>query len=507
VNRRNFIWQASSLALLPFVGCDFSEKMPFPITVHSDMTTGHTLLQAPLQKSDKVFETDGLIVGGGIAGLSAAVAWAGKGKEFILCELSDRWGGTSSSLAYQNLHIAQGAHYELQYPAHFDEKLLQFWENLDVISYNKTTAHWEFEDDKYIIAGDKEGKTWNGKTFREDVLPDTQETKDFLAHIEKHFLGKIKLPTRLISPDLRHLNTITFSAYLQKNLPTLSAELLRAIDYQMLDDYGGTSAQISALAGVYYYGARPYTADENVVFSPPQGNYYFVEKLLANLPTETCLLKRMVMKILPEKNHVLVEVLNFETNTVEIIKARNVIYAGQKHALKYIFSQDFPLFQSTIRAPWMVMNVVLKEKLSKPIYWQNDVIKDNITFLGFVNSLAQGEKKQILSAYFCFKSEERQKLADVAEHQKVWANYTLQEIADFYRMSLQELTTQVEHIFIHVMGHAMAIPTPHFLWQNLHEKSSDKRIIYAGADVGRLPLMLEACDSGLEAVYALLRER
>lgn len=505
MNRRAFLLQASSLALLPLVYCKgVSEKTDFPITVHNDMHTGHALMRAMPQQSDKVLKTDVLIIGGGIAGLSAAVA-VGKGRDFLVCELSDRWGGTSSALAYQNLSIAQGAHYELQYPAYFDEELLGFWEDLGVISYNQTIAHWEFQDKQYLIAGEKEGRTWNGKQYREDVLPESEEAKAFLAHIEKHFLGKIKLPTRLIAPELHYLNTLSFEAYLQKHLPALTPELLRAIDYQMLDDYGGVSKQISALAGVYYYGARPYTAEENIVFSPPQGNFYFVEKLLAHLPTEALLRQRLAYRISITKTHLNVEVLNVQTQTIETIQAKSLIYAGQKHALKHIFPKDYPLFQDTARAPWMVVNVVLSKALEKPIFWQNEIVKDNISFLGFVNSAAQSEGagRQVLSAYFCFKPEDRDKLADVEAQKTYWTNYTLHEIADYYKISEKSLQDNVEAVFIQVMGHAMAIPTPTFLWRNANNERTHSHIVYAGADVGRLPLMLEACDSGIEAVKAL----
>ncbi len=504
MNRRDFLLRASSLALLPVVGCHFWDKRSdFPIVVHSDMTMGHQLFASPPQRIPKIVQTEYLVIGGGIAGLSAAVTLQAGKHEFMLCELSDRWGGTSGAVAHNNLHIAQGAHYELQYPASFDEKLVGFWEKLGVVSFNKITAHWEFEDEQFIIDDHKEGRTWNGKAYRADVLPATVESKAFLAHMEKHFLGKVKLPTRLISADLYSLNEISFLKYLQTNLPTLSVDLLRAIDYQMLDDYGGIASQISALAGVYYYASRPYTAEENIVFSPPQGNYYFVEKMLAHIPVEARLLQRLVYKIIPQKIGFLVEVLNTQAQTIETIQARKVIYAGQKHALKHIYPQDFPLFQHTQQAPWMVVNIVLKKPLEQPVFWQNEIIKENQTFLGFVNSLAQHEKNCVLSAYYCLKPEDRQKLTDVEEKKAYWSNYTLQGIADYFQISVSELTAQVERVFIQVMGHAMAIPTPHFLLENPNNKRSNTQLAYAGADVARLPLMLEATDSGIEAVRML----
>jgi len=506
MNRRDFLLRASSLSLLPIVGCHFwDKKSEFPITVHNDMQVGHRLFASPPPKSEKTLPTDTLIVGGGIAGLSAAVALMAGKRDFLVCELSDRWGGTSGAVAYKKLHIAQGAHYELQYPAHFDEALLGFWEDLAVIEFNKKTAHWEFIDEQFIIDGNKEGRTWNGKSYRDDVLPNTTESKTFLAFIEGLFLGKMCLPTRLLAPEFYSLNTFTFSIYLKKHFPAMSANLLRAIDYQMLDDYGGTAAQVSALAGVYYYGSHAYTADENVVFSPPQGNYYFIEKMLAKIPVETRLLNRLIYKIIPQKVGFKVEVLNTQTHTIETIDTKNIIYAGQKHALKHIFPQDFPLFQQTEQAPWLVVNVVLHKPLDKPVFWQNEVIKENQVFLGFVNSLAQHADNQVLSAYYCLKSTDRVKLADVEEKKAYWANYTLQGIADYFQMKTTDLTEQVAHVFIQVMGHAMAIPTPNFLLNDFNAKRSHQQLVYAGADNARLPLMLEATDSGLEASKLLMK--
>ena len=54
----------------------------------------------------------------------------------------------------------------------------------------------------------------------------------------------------------------------------------------MVDDYGSTADQVSALAGVHYYACRPYYTESVELFSPPQGNAYFVQKLLEVLSPE-----------------------------------------------------------------------------------------------------------------------------------------------------------------------------------------------------------------------------
>ena len=55
-----------------------------------------------------------------------------------------------------------------------------------------------------------------------------------------------------------------------------------------------------------------------------------------------------------------------------------------------------------------------------------------------------------------------------------------------------------EAAFIHVMGHAMSIPTPHYLFNTYPEIGNFK---FAGADTGRLPLLFEAIDSGIMAAH------
>ena len=53
------------------------------------------------------------------------------------------------------------------------------------------------------------------------------------------------------------------------------------------------------------------------------------------------------------------------------------------------------------------------------------------------------------------------------------------------------------------MGHAMPIPQPNYLFDDKNDKRKHQGLVYAGVDNSRLPLLLEAIDSGLEAVKLL----
>ena len=111
------------------------------------------------------------------------------------------------------------------------------------------------------------------------------------------------------------------------------------IDYQMLDDYGGTSKQVSALAGIHYYTCRPYQNQYVELFSAPEGNQYFAKKILQKIPSQKILKEHLVYHIEKRGSGYLVESLNIIQNQRLQIQTDAIIYAGQKHSLKYITTE------------------------------------------------------------------------------------------------------------------------------------------------------------------------
>ena len=98
MNRRLFL-KLSATALIEVAGCQNGDRhtisSPYDITVTSDMKAGHQLLwPTPLTKGEQL-NTEYIIVGSGLAGLSAAERLADR--DFILCELSAGLGGEFQS--------------------------------------------------------------------------------------------------------------------------------------------------------------------------------------------------------------------------------------------------------------------------------------------------------------------------------------------------------------------------------------------------------------------------
>ncbi len=505
MHRRYFI-KISALSCLSFPYCHHQShtraQVSFDIEVQSDAKVGHLLRESVHYPLHQRIQKEILILGGGVAGLTAAHQL--RNKDLVLCELSEQLGGTAGRQSFQNHLFSQGAHYDLEYPTYFGEELLGFLQELRIIHLPPHAHYWQFQDQQYLIDPEQEGRTWAKGSYQEDVLPNQQETLDFLD-FTRTFLGKMSLPTRSIDPQYYFLNRKPFLDYLESQL-TLSPALIQSIDYQMKDDYGGDSRTVSALAGIYYYASRPYLHGESKVFSPPEGNHYFVQKLADSLFPETIYRGHLVKSIKALKKGFEIEVINVAEKYINQYQVQKVIYAGQKHTVKYLFPQDQKLFEANQYAPWMVLNFVIKDDFLEEGFWQNDILSHDPRFLGFVDSdaqYAQDRTYRVLTAYYCFAPEERPSLLTIEENASEVVHQTLQTISQYLQVEHKQMQEAVQKVFIKVMGHAMPIPRPDYLLQdkNLHRSHAD--LVYAGVDNARLPLMLEAMDSGLSAVKAL----
>ena len=489
MKRRDFIKGSAAAASLPFwlQGCDFLIQDDFPIHVRSDHGTGHLLMTSQEWPEVKSSETDYLIVGGGLAGLSTAYSL--KNRDFQLYELSDRLGGTSGAI--EGLHFSQGAHYELAYPDYYGEDVLKLLEELDVIEFESWKKMWSFKDREHIIPFARKQRCHEGGEYRNEVIT-ASLVKNRFYELLKDYEGKMPLPTRLINEKYKHLNAITFLDFLEGEIaPT--PEFIRQLDYHMMDDWGGRTHQVSALAGIHYFACRPYTTKAVELFSPPQGNAYFAEKIITHLPAERVKTSHLVAEIVKTGDGFEVTVLDVVNKKRLLVKSNKVIYAGQKHALKYIYPKEAGLFNLE-QAPWMVMNFLTSQKKGAYGFWQNEFLGDNSAFMGFIDSSVQDQKtlgdRRVLTAYYCLESKDREYLTTVPDKAESIVAETLKYVSETLGQR-----PEIEACHVNVMGHAMTIPSPGFLFNDANHKGSD--LIYAGVDNGRLPLLYEALDSGL----------
>ena len=498
MDRRDFI-KTSPLLALPMIlqNCNWGAKKPgYSIEIQSDADTGHLIMESKSFDPGKTVSTETLIVGGGIAGMSAACNIGNK--EFVLCELSDQLGGSASAAIHEGNRFSQGALYDFSYPANYGEEVLVMLEELGIIDYQPWKDNWNFTDQQYIILNRRKNRVYAHGEFRKEVLSDGYLKESFLKHISS-FRGRMYLPTRLIQEDLHDLNRLSFLNYLSKRFK-LTDQFVAEVDYHMRDDYGADCSSVSALAGIHYYACRPYDTEVVELFSPQEGNYYFINKMAGTLPQDQLLTRHLVKKITEDNNGFTTEVVDIRNNVIHTFKTKKIIYAGQKHALKYIYPQGYVHFANNAYAPWMVLNIVIEGSLPLPAFWQNEILDVDPTFLGFVDSAAQhGDPEhnpRILTAFYCLPPGARNSLINVQNNQNQIVATTIERISNYFGMNVEDA---VQKVFIKVRGHAMPIPKPGYLFQDGNLRSKNKNMIYAGVDNGRLPLLFEALDSGIQA--------
>lgn len=504
MNRRDFL-KYSALTLSPVVikfAHDYSQPGAanhFDIEILSDAAVGHILRESQHYPQGTKQTTDYLIVGGGIAGLSAAYQL--RDCDFRLCELSERLGGSSSANTHRDQYFAQGAHYDLAYPAYYGQELLQTLFDLDIIDFDTITQSWQFVDHHLTIPPEQESITFNEGTFRSDVLPEGTLKAQF-EQLLRPFVGHMPMPTTQIASTYHHLNTLTFHDYLQQHL-TLDQAFLNAIDYAMIDDWGAPSTVVSALAGVHYYTCRPYFDRDPSLLSPPQGNAYFAQRFISRLPQERLHTQQLIRSIQPNAAGFEVTVVDVKQNSQYQLQTRNIVYAAHKHGLKYIYPAGYARFRETAYSPWLVLNLVLNQTTNQKTHWQNEYLSGERSFLGFVDSAAQFQPRttrRTLTAYYCFEPQQRQELLDIDQTAPALVERTIQYIEQVLK---QPIRPNIEKAYIKVMGHAMPIPKPGFLLTNPNVDALQTGIAYAGVDTGRLPLFFEAADSGLQAARLL----
>lgn len=496
MDRRHFL-KLSAIGGVGLTSCWSIEQkkveIHFPIHVRSNMNTGHKIMHAISIPSSTSVHTETLIVGGGIAGLSAANSL--NSGDFILCEMDDDFGGTSGATKVGGNLFSQGAHYDLSYPQNYGHEALELLEKMDVIAYDNTLNQFTFKDRQFIIPEENQEICYTKKGFQDAPIKAGINKKDFIDLLQP-YVGEMKMPTRLIHERFRALNDISFFQFIDKYL-VHDPSLITGIDYQMIDDYGSNCSNVSALAGIHYYACRDYYGkNKPELFSPPEGNYYFIKKLMSNINGNRLKASSIVFNIEKNGRFYATKIFNTKTEKVETITSKNIIYGGQKNALKFIYPQYYPLFSNTQYSPWVAINFELKKSIPGEHKWQNDMLRVNQKLMGFVNAETQNNNHKVLTMYMCFNPSERKEMPKIMANPKAIVEEGVNYLNQFFNTSTQEY---IQSAHIKIMGHAMPIPTKGYLFNDRNEQTKNENFFFAGTDNGRLPLMLEALDSGIFA--------
>lgn len=487
-----------------------------------------------------------IIVGGGVAGLSAAWWLQKQGfSDFVLLELEKNVGGNSQSGHNGVSSYPWGAHYvPIANPE--SKYVRDLFLQLGVIERIEANGMPVYND--LYICHDPQERLLKDGTFQEGLVPnrglqksDSEELRRFFDTM-KQFRerqgsdGKpaFAIPLDLSSQDEEFikLDKISMSDWLQAN-SYQSKPLLWYVNYCCRDDYGSSSDNVSAWAGIHYFAGRKGTAanaEMNSVITWPEGNGFLVNQLKRLLETRIktgC----MVSGIIPGENGEIDTIFSDE-RAKEPMYAHSqcVIFAAPRFISRYIVRENevdrnpesehskLATSSSTSHspthaltyAPWMVANITLSaipECRGEPLAWDN--VRYGSESLGYVvathqNITTRRNSPTVITYYYPLSqrapSEARQKLLGTTTDQ--WSEII---IADLEKMH-PNIRSLIQSIDLWPWGHGMISPSVGYIWGETRKamKTDKGNIFFAHSDMSGISNFEEAQYQGVEAAKRVL---
>jgi len=522
ITRRTFLKQGSlaagSLLLSTQYSCRSSRSEITGSLTGPNSRIGHLLRNQNPGTPMEVIKEDIVIVGGGVAGLSAARWLQLSGQSFRLLELEGEPGGNSKSGKNSITSYPLGAHY-LPLPNTHNKDLLSFLEECGVITGYKNALPVYNE---YYLCFDPKERLYINHHWQEGLIPnegvpeeDRTEINRFLEQMEsyrnkKGIDGKMvfEIPVGKSSqdPDFLKLDLISMDQFLQNN--NFKSPYLRwYVNYCCADDFGATLEDTSAWAGIHYFASRRGHSENSKfddVLTWPEGNHWLVKQLSKNIKPNIQS-KSAVMSVRPNGKGVDIDFLEIATNEYKRIQAKAVIMSSPQFVNKYLLQVPRQFDYSTFNyAPWMVANLTvnstLREKRGEPLCWDNVVYGSNS--LGYVHaahqSLSMPQNETVITYYQPLTGKDCRAVRNTAQKKNwnEWSDTIFTDLGSVHP-NLKESTSQLD---VYLWGHGMIRPEPEFIWGENRVKASvpiQNKIFFAHSDLSGLSVFEEAFENGI----------
>ena len=509
--------------------CRSSNQPPLPpgeIVGASD-SIGHRLRDGltitPSQ--DNWQKLSAVIVGGGVAGLSAAWRLLNAGfEDFLLLELEREPGGTARSGSSSFISYPWGAHY-LPVPMKENRGLVALLEEMGMLEgYNDEGDPVVAEQ---FLCRDPEERIFYAGRWFEGLYPHAGESIDDRAQLAR-FNAEVNrlvewrdtsgrrafaIPVAASSDDgeVTALDNISMAGWLDQK--GLTSERLRwLVDYGCRDDYGLTLDQTSAWAGLFYFASRMKKPGDEAqsLMTWPEGN----GRLVAHLYNKAKSKVRLGLAVAdinpveePGRTGVDITALDHEAQSAIGFHADRVIFAAPQFLSRYLirpYRDATPEHVAEFQyGAWMVANLTLKDRPASrgfPLAWDN-VIYDSPS-LGYVVATHQrglDRGPTVFTYYYPLTdSDPRQARSRLIEAGRdEWAEVALADLSRAHP-NIRELT---ERLDVMRWGHAMIRPRPGFMWSEARRAASAnyRGIHFAHSDLSGVALFEEAFYHGTRA--------
>ncbi len=477
---------------------------------------GHRLWLPDFPPVSEKIEIPVLILGGGIAGLSAAYQFHEKGfQDFLLLEMEDEVGGNSKSGSNPYSKHPLGAHY-LPIPNASNKEIYQFLEKSKIVKGWTEAGEPIFDEEQ--LSFDPMHRLFIENYWQDGIVPEYGLDEEELAEMERfHSLMKdftvmkgrdgkyvFDIPTLFASTDhdLEHLDSISMEKWLLDQ-GFKSKPLIGYVNYCCRDDFGTGVKHTSAFAGIHYFSSRKhdYLGNEEAVLTWQEGNGRLVsllKKYAEGKIRNNCL----AYKVDWDDHKVQVKVYDSKSNKSTLYIANQVINCCPQFVNKYLIPSRKALSDKFAYAPWLVATITLKSfpaASGAPLSWDNVIHGGK--GLGYIfdqhQSLAQYKAPYVISYYHSLDAQdlrkERKKLLEYNEEQ--WRDFIIEDLSKAHF----GIEAEILDMKIYRLGHGMISPVPGFLMSDARKEMARpiaERIYFAHSDLSGLSLFEEAFYRG-----------
>ena len=485
--RRSFLaWAGASAATAAASIAGYRHLMEVTPTVHAPgRDDGHYLRdRKPLPPPSQALETDVLILGSGVAGLTAAWQMRKAGKDdFLMLDGPEPYGnaagGNFGALAYPT-----GAHY-LPLPTEDCFHVREILSDLGVIQRG-AAARKPYYDERFLLHAPEERLLMNG-TWQEGILPrsglpptELAEHKRFFAYVDslRGAVGadgrrRFTFPSVNASSDAEaaRLDAMTFQQWLRQQGYS-APSLLWYLDYCCRDDYGASLDKVSAWAGLLYFcgrGGEAENAEPGAWLTWPQGLQALASGLEQKARPRRVAGSAVSLRSDAGGVQALCFVLERGVARTFTVRARKAICAMPLHVAARVV-ENMPDIHRQSHAPWLVANFLLRrfpqERPAAPLSWDNVVYRQQGPGLGYVVSTHQDirvapPEKTVFTSYVALSDRDPR---DARRWMQAASGEELLALAcaDLKAAYGEQFMPCVERVDITLRGHAMAVPSPGF---------------------------------------------
>lgn len=489
MNRRELLASFLGLPLALTSGCGlFGASLPAAGQIlGASAKTGHRLRDGyrPSVADEGFTDVDVVIVGGGMAGLSAARQLARTDLSFVVLELEPTAGGTSIGGKSEVVAYPWGAHY-VPVPLPHNTDLIELLDEVGIVE--------SFEDDgtpviaEQFLCRDPHERLFIDGEWQEGLLPlqnaSVEDIKQFTAFQQevtrwvawRDGAGRraFTLPISQCSDDAEvlALDRLSMSAWMQQR-GWGSSRLRWYIDLCCRDDYGLTIDQTSTWAGLFYFASRVREPghESQAFITWPDGNARLVrhlEQLVVDRIQSGFAVTEISRASAIDRTSVVAFRETESGDEVLGFQARKVIFAAPPFLAPHLiegYRSDGPQSVSELTfGSWMVANLHLHDRPAEretdfPLSWDN-VLHDSPS-LGYVCATHQqlvDHGPTVFSYYYPLCDDNpavaRQRLLSLS-----WEEWSEVILSDLERVH-PEIRSLCDRLDIMRWGHAMIRPTP-----------------------------------------------